>query len=650
MHTLTIAIGVVVNTLLVAWVVRRFMGGPVGWPRILLFSLVSSLIAHPLLLSTLSHYGLEEFPSQESTSVTLAVSALFLAWVIAVQISILVVSEVLLPSGSVPGPVTLIRETPRLFRRIRRYGVLFRIAARQGLAGYFSHSRLPSDEMDRPGTAVALRTAFTEGGVTFVKLGQMMATRPDLLPPAYLTELSKLHSNVPPEPWEMVRQTLTAELGAPPEELFTRIEEVPLAAASLGQVHKATLTTGEDVVIKVQRQAARATVSADLDIITRLARTLEKRAMWARQLGAVSLAEGFGASLNEELNYQTELRNLTSLKGSSDVIIPGGYAQLSTKRVLTMDRIEGVPLSSAHDQIEARTTQQRDDLARAILEVILRQVLVDGVFHADLHGGNIMLTPEGTFALLDFGSVGRLDRQARLGLRSLLIAIDLQDGAAATTALQHILIPPTDLDLAATQLLVGDLLMRIEGMSVDGLFNDLLRAVVSTGFKVPPNIAAAFRCIGALEGTLSLLSTDLDLISATRKIASSVFRESISPSHSIRSSIEQAALVAPSVERAPAQLSSILGRLDRDNLGLRFSPLADPESRKVAGHFGQLFALSVLTVVAAAAGIALVLSDEGPSWADGLLMTTYIGMMFLLIAYVIGSRLVIMTLPRGREI
>lgn len=647
MQTFLIVISVVINTGLVAWTVRRLMGGPVGWPRIVLFSFVVALIANPLLLATLEHAGIDDPAVPENAAVTATISALFIAWVIAIEISILVVAEILVPTGSLPGPVELVRGLPAWLRRTRRFWEIFRIATRQGLIGYLGRSSSRSGRPDRPGTAVALRTALTEGGVTFVKLGQMLSTRPDLLPPTYMSELSQLHSQVPPAPWQLIKHTLTDELGSPPEKLFAEFDPEPLAAASLGQVHTATLTTGERVVVKVQRPSADATVRADLDIITRLARLMERRAVWARQLGAVDLAEGFGASLLEELDYHTELRNLTALKGSADVVIPGAHRRFSTQRVLTMDRVEGVPLSSAQKEIGALTAQQRDDLTRTILAVVLRQLLVDGVFHADLHGGNILLTPEGSFALLDFGSVGRLDRQARLGLRSLLIAIDRQDSAAATTALSHILIPPAGLDLVATQWAIGDLIMRIDGMPADVLFNDLLRTVVTAGFRVPPSIAAAFRCLGALEGTLSLLSPDLDVIDATRTIAASVFRESVSPVSSVRSSVEQAALVAPIVERAPAQLASILGRLDRDNLGLSFSPLADPATRSVAHHFAQVISLSVLTVVAAFSGIALVLSEEGPKWSDAMLMTTYVGMVLLLIAYVIASRLVIMTLQRG---
>lgn len=636
-----------VNTVLVAWAVRRLMGGPVGWPRIFVFSFIVALIANPLLLTTLEHAGIDDPTAAEHVGVTAALSVLFIGWVIAFEISFLLAAEIFVPTGSLPGPVAFARGLPGWFRRVRRFGHIFRIAARQGLIGYLGRSTSASDQPDRPDTPEALRMALTEAGVTFVKLGQILSTRPDLLPPAYMAELSRLQSQVPPDPWESVRATLTAELGGPPDELFAEFDAEPLAAASLGQVHKAKLTTGEAVVVKIQRPSALRTVNPDLDIIIRLARQMEKRAAWARQLGTVALAEGFAASLEEELDYQTELRNLTAIQGSSNVLIPGAHPRLSTKRVLTMDLVAGIPLSSAQTQIAELTAEQRDALTRTIIEVILRQILVDGVFHADLHGGNILLTPEGSFALLDFGSVGRLDRQARLGLRSLLIAIDRQDGAAATTALTHILIPPADLDLVATQWLIGDLIMRIDGMPADVLFNDLLRTVVSTGFTVPPPIAAAFRCLGALEGTLALLSPELDMIGTTRSIASHVFRESLSPGHSVRSGVEQAALVAPIIERAPAQLSSILGRMDRENFGVTFSPLSDPTSRTVANHFMQVISLSVITVVAAFSGIALVLSEEGPQWSDGLLMTTYLGMMLLLVAYVIGNRLVIMTLQRG---
>lgn len=646
MLTLAIIAAVLINTVLAAWTVRRLMGVPVGWPRTFLLSFVASLIANPLLVTTLEHAGVTDPAAVDQAGVTAALAVLFVAWLIAIEISILVVAEVLVPTGSLPGPFEFARGLPARSRRLRRYGKIFTIGTRRGLVRYLRRYRPSREELPRD-SAVALREALTDGGVTFIKLGQMMATRPDLLPPRFIEELSQLHSQVPPEPWEEVRQTLLEELGQDPEEIFAEFDPEPLAAASLGQVHRAVLPDGVEVAIKVQRSAARTTVRADLDIITRLARLAENRAEWARQLGTVDLAEGFRRSLAEELDYRTELHNLTSLHGTGDVSVPAAYSQFSSQRVLAMELMTGVPLTSAKTEIDQLSRQRRSDLAHRLLSVVMRQVLVDGVFHADLHGGNILVTPDGQLALLDFGSVGRMDRHARRALASLLVAVNRQDGAAATTALCHLLIAPPELELRATELQVGSLVMRIDGLPADELFNQLFRTVVELGFKVPPHVAAAFRCLGGLEGTLKLLDPDFDVIGQAREIAGTISKEYFRPTQALRSGGEQAALLAPLAERLPSQVASIVDRLDRENLGLSFSPLRDDTSRQALGHFGQLLSLAVLTAVAAFCGVALVLSEQGPMWTPGLEMTTYVGLILLLIAYVLGSRLAVQSLRRS---
>lgn len=647
MLTLAIIVSVLINTVLAAWTVRRLMGVPVGWPRTFLLSFVAALISNPILVTVLEHAGVTDPTSPEQAGLAAAVAVLFVAWVIAIEISFLVVAEVLVPTGSVPGPVDWVRGLPAGARRTRRFTRIFTIALRHGLIRYLTRSRPSPREPNPRDAAVALREALTDGGVTFIKLGQMLATRPDLLPPRYIEELSKLHSQVPPESWESVRATLTEELGQDPEQIFDSIDHTPLAAASLGQVHRATLPGDRSVVVKVQRASARATVRADLDIITRLARMTEHRAEWARQLGTVELAEGFHRSLEEELDYRTELHNLTALHGAEGVTVPRAYPSFSTRRALTMDFIAGVPLSRARAELDELSPARRGELADTVVEVVLRQVLVDGVFHADLHGGNILLTPGGNLALLDFGSVGRLDRRARQALMSLLLAVHREDGAAAVTALRHLLVAPPDLDLATMEWRIGALIMRIDGMPADELFSELFQTVVRAGFQVPPHIAAAFRSLGALEGTLTLLHPECDVIAAARKVAGRISREQAGPRAALESGVEQVALTTPMAERLPAQLSSIVERLDRDNLGLNFSPLRDADSRAVLDHFGQLLSLAVLTAVAAFCGVALVLSEQGPHWADSLQLTTYIGLVLLLIAYVLGSRLAVMALRRG---
>lgn len=177
--------------------------------------------------------------------------------------------EVLVPTGTLPAPVALVRSTPVRFRRGRRYSQILALATTHGLGAYLRPGRpnRPASSDETSAVARHLRQALTEGGVTFVKLGQMLGTRADLLPPAFVAELGKLHSDVPAESWPVIRAVLEEELTRPLDEIFASIEEEPLAAASVAQVHRATLHTGEPVVIKVQRPRARASVTADLDIV-----------------------------------------------------------------------------------------------------------------------------------------------------------------------------------------------------------------------------------------------------------------------------------------------------------------------------------------------------------------------------------------------
>ena len=193
------------------------------------------------------------------------------------MVATVAIVEALMPTGSVPGPVEWLRSVPARWRRSRRYAGILRLVLRHGLGRYLTPRRLSADHQPASATARALRDALIEGGATFVKLGQMLSTRGDLLPAAYVAELSTLHAQVPPQPWDVVSRTLTAELGRPPDKVFAEIDSEPLAAASVGQAHRAQLMDGRTVVVKVQRSDARAQVSADLDIIRRLAERLQLR-------------------------------------------------------------------------------------------------------------------------------------------------------------------------------------------------------------------------------------------------------------------------------------------------------------------------------------------------------------------------------------
>src|SRR5215469_6650048 len=331
-----------------AWAARRLLGLPVGALRALIAGLLGFLVAYFL--------GRALQAAQPGHQVAFIGVAIGVPLVVAMVF--IVVAEALVPSGMLPQPLEIIRGTRQAIARTRRYWQISRIAVRHGLAPYLRGQARHRGDADsgRAALAVSLRRALEEGGVTFVKLGQLLSTRRDLLPEEFISELSQLQDRAEPAPWEQVEEVMAQSLGGPTEKVFAELRHEPAAAASIAQVHKARLRDGEglgaEVAVKVQRPGIRATVEQDLDILLRLAVRLESRARWARAVGVVGVARGFAAAIREELDFRVEARNMAAVAatwagqrraigGSVPVVLPGVHPQLSTERVLTIDWLDG---------------------------------------------------------------------------------------------------------------------------------------------------------------------------------------------------------------------------------------------------------------------------------------------------------------------
>jgi ubiquinone biosynthesis protein len=391
----------------------------------------------------------------------------------------------------------------------------------------------------RAGLARSVRLALEEGGVSFVKLGQLLATRRDLLPTEFIDELDKLHHQVTPAPWPQVEQVLGAELGAAPDTVFAELDPHPLAAASIAQVHRARLrSSGADVAVKVQRPGIRPVVERDLDIVDRMARRLQTRTRWGATIGAVDLARGFTTALHEELDFRVEARNMAAVAAASatpgtdaSVRLPALHPQLCTQRVLVMERLDGLPLDAAGPVIDARGVD-RQVLARTLLGCLLRQIMLGGVFHADPHPGNILLLDDGRLALLDFGSVGRLDALLRSALQQFLLAIDRGDPAGLYDALLEVMVRPDDLDEQRLQRALGQFMAHhlSPGAALDvELFTDLFRLVATYDPMVPPEVAAEFRALATLEATLTQLAPGFDIVAESRAFAAAQLTSQLQP-------------------------------------------------------------------------------------------------------------------------
>jgi ubiquinone biosynthesis protein len=363
MRVLAIALTAVLIVLSVVAIVggfallaRRLLGMRFGVVRLLAAGLLAFAVVGPIARAVLG-----AVPTTEGAVTPVWFLVLTSASALVVAMVFLVIAEALVPTGSLPGPMAWRRELRGRLARTRRYSQISRIAIRNGLSPYLRGRRRA--ELDPPDArdelARSVRRALDEGGVTFVKLGQILSTRPDLLPPEFTDELSRLQDQAAPAPWPQVEQVLRADLGGQVEEVFAWFDREPLAAASVAQVHAARLRSGAEVVVKVQRPGIRSVVERDLDIVARLARTVEGRTRWGRSIGVRDLAAGFADALREELDFRIEAANMAAVAAAGHgmdgaVGVPVPQTPLCSERVLVMQRLDGTPLTTAEPVIAER--------------------------------------------------------------------------------------------------------------------------------------------------------------------------------------------------------------------------------------------------------------------------------------------------------
>lgn len=552
---------------------------------------------------------------------------------------LLVLAEVLAPSGSLPGPVRILRAIPAWLRRTARYLRISRILLRHGLGAYVFTRQRPDtgSSAGRRRLARSVVAALEDAGVSFVKLGQILSTRPDLLSVEFVQELSRLRSDAAPVPWPQIRDVLAGELGRDPGEVFAELDEQPLAAASIAQVHAARLPDGREVVVKVQRPRIVAVVESDLDIVERLARRLERSTRWGRSLGVTALAAGFAESLREELDFRVEARNIAQVaaaRGRDGVVrTPRVEADLVTRRVLVMERFAGVP-------VDARPVSDPAGLAHALLDDLLGQILVDGVFHADPHPGNILLLDGLPLAvgLIDLGSVGRLDAALRASLRGLLLALDRDDPVAVVDALLEMVDSPAELDERGLQRAMGRFLVRSlgPGATLDAAtIGELFAVITRHGLTAPPELAAVLRSIGTLEGTLTRIDPGFDVIAAARAFAGTQMAARLEPAAVRRALTDELAAILPIVRRLPRRVDRIVAALDSGSLTVRLASPAAP------AWTGAVLSAVLVAVVAATTGVMATLllgTAGGPVLAPSLSLYQLLGYLLLVVSAILGLR------------
>lgn len=484
-------------------------------------------------------------------------------------------------------------------RHLRRYRHIAEVMARHGFGALLSQLELgqrlelprrllrrsPSGETT---SAEHLRLALEELGPTFVKFGQILSTRPDLIPPPYLAELGKLQDRVPPEPWEVIRAKIETELGAPLESLFLEVDPDPLAAASLAQVHAATLESGEAVVIKVQRPAIENTIELDLDILYDLAQLAQARTSLGEIYDLVEIAESFARTLWAEMDYRREGRNAdrfrANFRGEPYLYIPRIYWDYTSRRLLVLERIHGIKI----DDIAALDAAgyDRPRVAQHSARIIIKEVLEDGFFHADPHPGNFVVMPGEVIGVMDFGLVGHLDPTTRIRILRLYLAAVQLDAVTVVDQLVRMGVAGARLDEEALQRDVHQLLLKYQGLSLkevraSELVDELMPLAFRHHLRLPSDLWLLGKTLSMMEGVGRKLDPDFDVFAISKGYVRRLTRELLALSEWAPTALRGATDWAELLAGFPRQTTRLLTQLERGNLELRVATpdLAETSSR-----------------------------------------------------------------------
>ena len=583
-----------------------------------------------------------------------AITPLVVASAAVATMVLTVVGELLSRSGghgTPGGPLRPWLSLRWMVQSTRRYLQLVRIAARHGLAGLFGLGRTEPGSPSQLGRR--LRLVLEDAGPIFVKLGQVASTRTDLLPAPVTTELARLQDRVPAASWPQIEALLEEELGTSPGEVFECVDREPLASASLAQAHAARRRGGQPVVLKVQRPGIDEQVSRDLEMIRRLTRRLESRAAWAQAYHVAELGSGFADAVTEELDFGIEARNIAEIAAATPqpptVLIPAVYADLSSRRLLVLERFDGPSIRDAGPLLD-ELGADRKALARGLLAALLNQILIQGTFHADPHPGNILVLRSGQLGLIDFGSVGRLDIRQQAALRRLLLAIAQRDPTELYEAVTELAVTngpaETGLERALAAFLTRDL---GPGMTPDaGLIRDLLSVLGHAGVAFPPMIAAVFRAMMTLDGTLRALAPGLDMSAEAQAIARELAGEQLAPASLRDAATTELLTLLPMLRRLPRRADQISAALASGRFTSNLRLFSDPRDVSVVT---SLVNRAVLALTGAALGgmsVIMLLARSSPPVARGLTLLQLFGYTGLFLSVTLLLRVVLEIVRPGR--
>ncbi|KKO20190.1 MAG: AarF/UbiB family protein [Candidatus Brocadia sp.] len=485
-----------------------------------------------------------------------------------------------------------LRKIGQKIRDIRRFNQILRILTKHGFGFVIQQLHLEDHIIGRgiiktrilrrfteplESRAVRLRKVLEELGPTFIKFGQILSVRPDLIPLDLCNEMSKLQDRVPPFGYEGVRKQIRESFGKNPEELFASFDPEPLAAASLGQVHRAQLGTGESVVVKVQRPDIRKMIETDVDILYTLAQLASRYMQDIKFFNPVGIVNEFSRVITKEIDFTCEAHNIDrfrkNFKDCATVCIPAVFWDYTRSKVITTEEIKGVRLNDYLNQ--PHTAEEKKAVAANGANAVLQQIFVDGFFHADPHPGNIFILPDNAAAFIDFGMVGRLDEDTKDVIISLLIAVSMKNINGILKALERLGTFVEEDTLQDFKNDITDFLERyydipLRQIDLSVVLPQTIDLMTRHKLKIPPQFHILIKTLATIDGVARQLDPDFNTIAHTRPFVERLVQERYDPKRIIREVTSYSSELLDILRIIPRDTYEIVKKIKRGKLKIEF--------------------------------------------------------------------------------
>ena len=558
-----------------------------------------------------------------------------------------------------------INRIARTYSNVKRYRQILTILLRYGFDDVLGRLKIDyyiqlgkkiipkykPHELEAITTAERLRLALEELGPTFVKLGQMLSVRPDLVPANFINEFQKLQDEVPPFPAAQAREVIEAQLGQPVEQLFSSFDEVPLAAASIAQVHRAVVKDGEQVVVKIQRPHIRNVIETDLNILFDLAGLIERRIPESELYNPTAIAQEFARTIRRELDFIREGRNidrfLRNFEDDETVFIPKVYWDLTTEHVLTMEFIDGIKISEL-DKLE-KAGLDRKIIAYNGAQVILKQVFEHGFFHADPHPGNIFILPNNVIAPLDYGMVGSLDEELMEAAGNLLTAIVKKDVNKIIRVFVDIGIMETALDVRGLKLDLTDFLDRyyqipLSQLDVGKIINEGAEIIRKHRIKLPADLTLMGKALVTEEGVGRILDPDFDMITMAKPYVEKLMMRKLDPLRHLKEFAYTLDDFSRLIKILPSEFRTIITKIKKGELNIKFEHQGLDHLISELDKASNRLSFSLIIASLIIGSSLIVQIDKGPH----IFGFPAFGIFGYLIAAILGLWLVIAIIRSGK--